>query len=647
MPRGRSPSRCAAGCPGPAVSARALRDRSWWTGPRAVPAGRRLRPGRARSAAAAHPLLPLVEFLPQAKDVGLHVVVARRCGGAARALFDPLLGRLRELGAAALRDERQPGRGAADRRGQAGRVAARARDAGRPPARGPAGPAGLAAATAEAAVADTVSGSPSRVAVQVGARTVRVAGATADGEPWLVAERPGPGPAVARAAVRAGRCGARRAGAGAPAELAGAAGGRGAAGSWRAGRAGARRRRCRSPRPAPGPCVVLDVGHTGTEVTRLARRRIGSSVPNAPVGGAQLDEVLAGWLRRPLAGLGAGPGSGPPAGPRSRRGGHAAELAPLGPAVRPRRADPGAAVAAAGGRRRASPARTPRCEIRATDVDRCSPGRCARRSSCSRAVLGEGGPAPVLLIGGVARAPLLAELVDAAGCPDVRGGARGPERRRRARRAPLAARRPTRAAMPPVVAVHRGPRVRAGGRAGGRTGRRDRLMVGADGCRCGRRNRPAGRSLFPLPRRRPLVPALLARRAPAGRGAARARRALSRRPPRWPLPAGVLVQYGYRLDVPAGWEHTGGLPQRRRVLLTPAAAPEGSDVIAVERTPARLRRRRGAAAGARRAAGRVRRGRGRRIRAVRLPGRDARRPGGGALRAARPRTGAPRSTGSW
>ena len=43
-----------------------------------------------------------MELLPQAKDVGLHVVVARRCGGAARALFDPLLGRLRELGAPAL-----------------------------------------------------------------------------------------------------------------------------------------------------------------------------------------------------------------------------------------------------------------------------------------------------------------------------------------------------------------------------------------------------------------------------------------------------------------------------------------------------------------------------------------------------------------
>jgi type VII secretion-associated protein (TIGR03931 family) len=50
-------------------------------------------------------------------------------------------------------------------------------------------------------------------------------------------------------------------------------------------------------------------------------------------------------------------------------------------------------------------------------------------------------------------------------------------------------------------------------------------------------------------------------------------------------PAGVLVQYGYRLDVPAGWEHTGGLPERRRVLLTPVAAPEGSDLIAVEHSP--------------------------------------------------------------
>jgi S-DNA-T family DNA segregation ATPase FtsK/SpoIIIE len=82
--------------PGPDVTPRALRERSWWNGPEVfvlvddydlVVAG----------GTAVHPLLALVEFLPQAKDVGLHVVVARRSGGSSRAIFDPLLGRLREL----------------------------------------------------------------------------------------------------------------------------------------------------------------------------------------------------------------------------------------------------------------------------------------------------------------------------------------------------------------------------------------------------------------------------------------------------------------------------------------------------------------------------------------------------------------------
>jgi type VII secretion-associated protein (TIGR03931 family) len=49
--------------------------------------------------------------------------------------------------------------------------------------------------------------------------------------------------------------------------------------------------------------------------------------------------------------------------------------------------------------------------------------------------------------------------------------------------------------------------------------------------------------------------------------------------------AGVLVQYGYRVDLPPGWEHTGGLPERRRVLLTRVGAPQGTDLIAVERSP--------------------------------------------------------------
>jgi S-DNA-T family DNA segregation ATPase FtsK/SpoIIIE len=98
--------------PGADVGPRELRERSWWTGPEVVvlvddydlvaPAG----------GAATNPLLPLVELMPQAKDVGLHLVVARRCGGAGRALFDPLLGRLRELAAPGLVMNGSPDEGA-------------------------------------------------------------------------------------------------------------------------------------------------------------------------------------------------------------------------------------------------------------------------------------------------------------------------------------------------------------------------------------------------------------------------------------------------------------------------------------------------------------------------------------------------------
>jgi S-DNA-T family DNA segregation ATPase FtsK/SpoIIIE len=83
--------------PGPNVTQDELRNRSWWKGPEVfvvvddydlvAPQG------------AANPLQPLAEFIPQAKDVGLHVVVVRRTGGASRAMFDPVLGKLKEISA--------------------------------------------------------------------------------------------------------------------------------------------------------------------------------------------------------------------------------------------------------------------------------------------------------------------------------------------------------------------------------------------------------------------------------------------------------------------------------------------------------------------------------------------------------------------
>jgi type VII secretion-associated protein (TIGR03931 family) len=48
---------------------------------------------------------------------------------------------------------------------------------------------------------------------------------------------------------------------------------------------------------------------------------------------------------------------------------------------------------------------------------------------------------------------------------------------------------------------------------------------------------------------------------------------------------GELAQYGYTVRLPAGWQHSGGLPQRRRTLLTPAGAPNGSDLISIEQHP--------------------------------------------------------------
>jgi S-DNA-T family DNA segregation ATPase FtsK/SpoIIIE len=80
--------------PGPDVTQEQLKNRSWWKGPElfvicddydlVCPQGN-------------NPLQPLAEFIPQAKDVGLHVIAVRRTGGASRAMFDPVMGKLKEI----------------------------------------------------------------------------------------------------------------------------------------------------------------------------------------------------------------------------------------------------------------------------------------------------------------------------------------------------------------------------------------------------------------------------------------------------------------------------------------------------------------------------------------------------------------------
>ncbi|HJQ48729.1 MAG TPA: type VII secretion protein EccCa [Amycolatopsis sp.] len=82
--------------PGPDVTQDQLRNRSWWKGPELFVL---VDDYDLVATQTSNPLKPLSEFLAQAKDVGLHIVVARRTGGASRASYDPIIGKLKEIAA--------------------------------------------------------------------------------------------------------------------------------------------------------------------------------------------------------------------------------------------------------------------------------------------------------------------------------------------------------------------------------------------------------------------------------------------------------------------------------------------------------------------------------------------------------------------
>ncbi len=81
------------------VTMEQLRSRSWWSGPEIYLV---VDDYDLVATATGNPLAPLIEYLPYANDMGLHLIVARRSAGAARALFEPLLACLRDLGAVGL-----------------------------------------------------------------------------------------------------------------------------------------------------------------------------------------------------------------------------------------------------------------------------------------------------------------------------------------------------------------------------------------------------------------------------------------------------------------------------------------------------------------------------------------------------------------
>jgi S-DNA-T family DNA segregation ATPase FtsK/SpoIIIE len=77
------------------ITQQQLKERSWWSGPElfVMIDDYDLIGGGSLN----HPLGPLVEYLPQARDIGLRVIITRRSGGAGRAMMDPIIGRLRDL----------------------------------------------------------------------------------------------------------------------------------------------------------------------------------------------------------------------------------------------------------------------------------------------------------------------------------------------------------------------------------------------------------------------------------------------------------------------------------------------------------------------------------------------------------------------
>ncbi|HEY3503324.1 MAG TPA: type VII secretion protein EccCa [Actinocatenispora sp.] len=85
--------------PGPDVTPEQLRDRSWWTGPELFVL---VDDYDLVAVAGRNPLVPLLEYVPLARDIGLHLVLARHAGGASKALYEPVLGRIRELGSPGL-----------------------------------------------------------------------------------------------------------------------------------------------------------------------------------------------------------------------------------------------------------------------------------------------------------------------------------------------------------------------------------------------------------------------------------------------------------------------------------------------------------------------------------------------------------------
>ncbi|MFD0365903.1 type VII secretion protein EccCa [Nocardia sp. GCM10030253] len=85
--------------PGQDVTPQQLRDRSWWSGPELFVI---IDDYDLVATSMGNPVSVLVEHLPHARDLGFHLIIARRSGGASRAMYEATLARMKDLGSAGL-----------------------------------------------------------------------------------------------------------------------------------------------------------------------------------------------------------------------------------------------------------------------------------------------------------------------------------------------------------------------------------------------------------------------------------------------------------------------------------------------------------------------------------------------------------------
>jgi S-DNA-T family DNA segregation ATPase FtsK/SpoIIIE len=80
--------------PGPEVTPQQLRERSWWDGMEVIMV---VDDYDLVSSSGGSPLAPLLPYLAQGHDLGIHVIISRRTGGASRGIFEPVMQQLNDL----------------------------------------------------------------------------------------------------------------------------------------------------------------------------------------------------------------------------------------------------------------------------------------------------------------------------------------------------------------------------------------------------------------------------------------------------------------------------------------------------------------------------------------------------------------------